>query len=150
MARAAVFFLETEDRPLSLENVRGQPVLAWAARRLAAEGVTRLFAAAPPSLEEEVRACFPPEVDLTVSDRREDLLSFLESPGSALVFSRAALPVTEAGRGMVYDVPCAALRHAWRDRLTNAVQDALPVPGWIPVYSLDLLRELEPHFHPDM
>ncbi|MBQ9347905.1 MAG: hypothetical protein IJT94_11315 [Oscillibacter sp.] len=150
MAESAVFFLEEDARPLSLEVVYGQPVLAWTARRLVSDGVKRFFAAAPAGLAAEVRLCFPAGADLTVSDFREDLLSFLDAPGSALVFSRAALPVAEAGPGMIYNAPCAVLKEAWRDRLSNAVQDAVPVSGWIPVYTRELLRELEPRFRPDL
>lgn len=148
-AESAVLFLEEGDSPLSLESVRGRPILAWTARRLVSRGVTRLFAAAPPSLADAVRTCFPAEAELIVSDRREDLLAFLDADGTVLVFPRAALPVPQAGPGLIYAAPCGVLREAWRIRLTNAVQDAYPVPGWIPVYSTVLLRELEPHFRPE-
>ena len=152
MADAAVFFLEEtppeSSVPVSLAHVRGRPVLCWTVRELWKRGVRRFFAAAPSLLAEEVRACFPQDADLTVSDRREDLTAFLSAPGTALVFPRAALPVESAGVGLIYEAPCEALLAAWQVRLTNAVQDAVPVSGWIPVYSHALLRELEPHFCP--
>ena len=37
-------------------------------------------------------------------------------------------------------------QEAWRERMTNAVQEAVPVPGWLPLYGPETVAELEPLF----
>lgn len=149
MQRAAVFFVEEGERPMSLASVKGAPVLRWTVRRLWNEGVTRFFTAVQEDLAEQVRACFPEGAELSVSNRREDLLAFLRKEERVAVFSRAALPIAAAGPGFVYEASGGVLADTWRDRLTNAVQADALLSGYVPVYDETALTELEPHFDPE-
>ena len=150
----AVLFFEPDTvltggvRPLALETVQGRPVLYWMARALSERGVTELFAAAPPRFDAEIRACMPPNLAATVSERRDALLDFLDTPEAVAVLPRAALPFPQVGAGFAYAAPGLTLRQTWAARLTNAVQDASLLPGWVPLYGPDTLRELQPIFRP--
>ena len=81
-----------------------------------------------------------------LSDRREDLLAFLDTPDHALVLTRSALPLAEAGAGFAYAAPGRELREVWRERLNSAVEGAELVSGWLPVYGPETLAELEEVF----
>ncbi|MBQ7682380.1 MAG: hypothetical protein IJT31_09260 [Oscillibacter sp.] len=153
MQRAVLFFepdtvLVEGVRPLALETVQGRPVLYWMARALSERGVTELFTAAPPRFAAEVRACMPPNVAATVSERHNALLDFLDTPEAVAVLPRAALPFPQVGAGFAYAAPGLTLRQTWATRLTNAVQDASLLSGWVPLYGPDTLRELQPIFRP--
>ncbi|MBR4211321.1 MAG: hypothetical protein IKR84_02900 [Oscillibacter sp.] len=153
MQRAVLFFepdtaLTEGVGPLALETVQGRPVLYWMARALSERGVTELFAAAPPRFDAEIRACMPPNLAATVSERHNDLLDFLDTPEAVAVLPRAALPFPQIGAGFAYAAPGLTLRQTWAARLTNAVQDASLLPGWVPLYGPDTLRELQPIFRP--
>ena len=152
--KAVIFFEPNEVladgvRPLALETIHGQPVLYWMARALSGNGAERLFVAAPPRYEADVQACTPPNLSATVSDRHDALMDFLDAPGFVAVLPRAALPMPQIGAGFAYAAPGDSLREAWAVRLTNAVQDAELLPGWIPLYGLDTLEELKPFFEPE-
>lgn len=147
--QSAVIFLEEGANPLALERIQGRPVLSWMAERLWRDGVRRAFAASDPDQAEAVRACFPAGIELTVSDRREDLMAFLDAQdGLTAVLPRSALPEPRAGAGFAYAAPPEALRRTWRNKLTNAVQEAELLSGWIPLYGPDTLAELEGVFRP--
>ena len=153
MQRAVLFFepdtvLVEGVRPLALEAVQGRPVLYWMARALSERGVTELFVAAPPRFDAEIQACMPPNVAATVSERHDALLDFLDTPEAVAVLPRAALPFPQVGAGFAYAAPGLTLRQTWATRLTNAVQDASLLSGWVPLYGPDTLRELQPVFRP--
>lgn len=130
-------------KPLMLETVLFCPILTWMGNRLREEGVQRFFVVCGPRFAEEARACFPAEVDVTVSERQEDLSAFLNTPDTAAVLLRAALPMEEAGPGFAYAASGYELQEAWRNGLTNQVAAAELLDGWVPVFSLETVAELE-------
>ena len=143
----AIFILEEDAslakdaKPLILEAVLTRPVLAWAVERLRSDGVRRLFAVCGPRFSGEVAGLLPPEA--VVSERWTDLEAFLDTGEPVLVLPRAAFPMAEAGPGFVYAAPGRELRETWRTRMTNQVQGAELVPGWLPVYGPETLAEIE-------
>ena len=151
----AVLFFEPNEvlsdsvRPLALETVQGQPVLRWMARALSDNGATRFFIAAPSRYDAEIQACMPPDASVTVSDRHDALMDFLKGPDMVAVLPRAALPMPQVGAGFAYAAPGDSLCQAWAVRLTNAVQDAELLPGWVPLYGRDTLDELRAFFQPE-
>ena len=146
----AVFFLEEDSslpahsKPLMLEAVLFCPILKWMSDKLLADGVQRFFAVSSPRFAQEVRACFPEDADVTISEQHSELLDFLNTPDPVAVFVRAALPMEEAGPGFVYGAPGYELQAVWREKMTNAVSAAELLSGWLPVFSLDTIAELEP------
>ena len=145
----AVLFLEEDSsvpehsKPLMLEAVVFCPILTWAGEQLLADGVQRFFVVCGPRFAAEARACLPEEADVTVSERQEDLMAFLNTPDPVLVLCRAALPAAQAGPGFAYAAPGRELREVWKDQMTNAVSGAELVPGWLPVFGPETVRELE-------
>lgn len=148
LQRAVCFFEEDAAipagaKPLMLEAVGSCPILTWVSRQLQADGVQRFFVVSGPRFAEEARACFPAEADVTVSEQGMDLTAFLNTPDKVLVLPRAAFPMAEAGPGFAYAAAGYELQEAWKVRMTNAVQAAELVPGWLPVYGQSTLAELE-------
>ncbi|MCI8817752.1 MAG: hypothetical protein HFG04_01180 [Oscillibacter sp.] len=143
----AIFILEEDAslakdaKPLILEAVLTRPVLAWAVERLRSDGVRRFFAVCGPRFSGEVAGLLPPEA--VVSERWTDLEAFLDTGEPVLVLPRAAFPMAEAGPGFAYAAPGRELRETWRTRMTNQVQGAELVPGWLPVYGPETLAEIE-------
>ena len=133
-------------RPLMLEAVFSRPILYWMGCQSMADGVQRFFVVSPASFETEIRACFPADTDVVVSEQHSDLMAFLDTDESVLVLNRPALPFREAGAGFAYAAPGRALRETWKVRLTNAVQEAILCPGWVPVFNAETLAELGPVF----
>ena len=139
----AVLFLEEDSslpahsKPLMLEAVLFCPILKWMSDKLLADGVQRFFVVSSPRFAQEVRACFPEDADVTISEQHSQLLDFLNTPDPVAVFVRAALPVEEAGPGFVYGAAGYELQEVWREKMTNAVSAAELLAGWLPVYSLD-------------
>ena len=127
-----------------LEAVLFCPILKWMSDKLLADGVQRFFAVSSPRFAQEVRACFPEDADVTISEQHSELLDFLNTPDPVAVFVRAALPVEEAGPGFVYGAPGYELQAVWRENMTNAVSAAELLSGWLPVFSLETIAELEP------
>ena len=149
--QSAVIFMEEDilsdtHKPLMLEEFLTVPILERMARKLWNEGMQRFFVVCTPQFAAPARVCFPEEAEVTLSDRHDDLMAFLNRPSPVLVLSRSALPVAQAGPGFAYAAPGHELREAWRERMTNNVQAADLVPGWLPVYGTDTLAELEPWF----
>ena len=148
--QCAVFFLEEDSsipahgKPLMLEAVLFCPILKWMSDKLLADGVQRFFAVCSPRFEEEVRACFPADADVTISEQHRELLDFLNTPDQAAVFVHPALPLEEAGPGFAYAAPGYELQEVWREKMTNAVSAAKLLSGWLPVFSLETIAELEP------
>ena len=146
----AVFFLEEDSslpahsKPLMLEAVLFCPILRWMSDKLLADGVQRFFAVSSPRFAQEVRACFPEDADVTISEQHSELLDYLNTPDPVAVFVRAALPMEEAGPGFVYGAAGYELQAVWREKMTNAVSAAELIPGWVPVFSLETVAELEP------
>lgn len=134
------------DRPLMLETFLAAPILTWMGRRLLALGVQRIFLACGPEWAQEARALLPDGLEAVISDRREDLLYFLDTEEPVLVLNRSALPLEEAGAGFAYAAPGRELWETWRVRLSNAVQGAELASGWLPVFGPETLAELEPIF----
>lgn len=130
-------------KPLMLEAVLFCPVLTWMGNRLRAEGVQRFFVVCGPRFAEEARSCFPEEADVTVSERQEDLSAFLNTPDTVAVLLRAALPMEEAGPGFAYAAAGYELQEAWRNGLTNRVDAAELLDGWVPLFGLETVAELE-------
>lgn len=143
----AIFILEEDAslakdaKPLILEAVLTRPVLAWAVERLRSDGVRRFFAVCGPRFSGEVAGLLPPEA--VVSERWTDLEAFLDTGEPVLVLPRATFPMAEAGPGFAYAAPGRELRETWRTRMTNQVQGAELVPGWLPVYGPETLAEIE-------
>ena len=143
----AIFILEEDAslakdaKPLILEAVLTRPVLAWAVERLRSDGVRRFFAVCGPRFSGEVAGLLPPEA--VVSERWTDLEAFLDTGEPVLVLPRAAFPMAEAGPGFADAAPGRELRETWRTRMTNQVQGAELVPGWLPVYGPETLAEIE-------
>ena len=148
----AVFFLEEDSsipahaRPLMLEAVLFCPILRWMRDKLVADGVQRFFVVSGPRFAGEARACFPEDADVTVSEQHGELMDFLNTPDTVAVFTRAALPAAEAGPGFAYQAPGYELQDVWKEKMTNAVSAAELLTGWLPVFSLETLAELEPLF----
>lgn len=148
--QSVVFFLEEDSsvpaysKPLMLEAVLFCPIMTWAYRQLEADGVQRFFVVCGPRFEKEARACFPPEANVIVSERQEDLMEFLNTPDPVFVLSRAAMPMKEAGIGFAYKAPGYELQESWKTRMTNAVQAAELVGGWLPIFNKATIAELEP------
>lgn len=147
--KRAVLIMEEDTRipeyskPLMLEAVLFCPALVWMGNRLLAEGVQRFFVVCGPRFAEEARACFPEEADVTVSERQEDLAAFLNTPDTVAVLLRPALPMEEAGPGFAYAAPGYELQEAWKNGLTNRVEAAELLTGWVPLFSLETVAELE-------
>ena len=144
--RAVLFFEEDAAvpagaRPLMLEAVMSRPILTWAGDRLRADGVQRIFAVCGPRFAEEVRRLLPRWAQ--VSEQCTDLEAFLDTEEPVLVLPRAAFPMAEAGPGFAYAAPGRELRETWRVRMTNQVQGAELVPGWLPVYGPETVAEIE-------
>lgn len=154
LTRAVIFFepdaaLSDGASPLALETIQGQPVLYWMFRALRGDGASRLFIAAPPRYDAQIRACAPPDASVTVSDRHDALMGFLDAPDLVAVLPRAALPMKQAGAGFAYAAPGVSLRDTWSARMTNAVQDAQLLSGWVPLYGRDTLNEMRTIFQPE-
>ena len=152
--QSAVLFMEETVfpdtcRPLMLEDFLAVPILERMGRQLLAQGVRRFFLACGPEFAAQARACFPAGTDVVISDRHEDLMAFVTTPDPILVLNRSAVPVCQAGPGFAYAAPGYELQEAWKERMTNAVQGAELVPGWIPVYGRETLAELEAVLGPD-
>lgn len=147
--QCSVLFMEEDSAipagsgPLMLEPVLSCPILKWMSGRLLDEGVQRFFVVCNPRFEEAARACFPEGTDVTFSEQHAELMAFLNTPDSVLVLPRAAFPMKEAGLGFAYAAPGYELQEAWRQKMTNSVQAAELVPGWLPVYGQSTVAELE-------
>ena len=148
----AVFFLEEDasvpvhSKPLMLEAVLFCPILRWMSDQLLADGVQRFFVVCGPRFAREARACLPEDLPVTVSEQQRDLLDFLDTEEETAVFVHAALPAAEAGPGFAYAASGHELAEVWREKMTNAVSGARLLPGWLPVFGLETLAELEPLF----
>ena len=147
MCRRAVFMFEEDAavpegaKPLMLETVLSRPILSWVCDRLRAEGVQRFFAVCGPRFAEEAKNLLPP--DAAVSEQWTELAAFLDTEEPVLVLPRAAFPMAEAGPGFAYAAPGSELRETWQVRMTNNVQGAKLVSGWLPVYGPDTVAEIE-------
>ena len=145
--KQAVLFFEEDaavpagSKPLMLEAVLSCPILTWAGDRLRADGIQRLFVVCGPRFAEEARRCLPESAQ--ISERWEDLSDFLDTDEPVLVLPRAAFPMEEAGPGFAYAAPGHELRGVWRERMSNNIQGAELVPGWLPVYGPDTVAEIE-------
>lgn len=144
----AVFFMEEAPsettKPLMLNAVLSRPILSWMSSQLQAEGVQRFFLACDDRFAQEARACFPAGVEVTISNRHGDLLSFLDTEEQTAVLPRSAIPMAQAGAGFAYTASGHELREVWKDKMTNAVSGAQLMAGWLPVYSQAVIDELEP------
>ena len=146
----AVFFMEEEpacpadSKPLMLKAVLSCPILSWMSNQLLADGVQRFFLACDDRFAEEARECFPAGAEVTISNRHDDLLGFLDTGEQVAVLPRSAIPMAEAGAGFAYAAPGRELREVWKDKMTNSVSGAELLPGWLPVYSQAVIDELEP------
>ena len=146
----AVFFMEEEpacpadSKPLMLKAVLSCPILSWMSNQLLADGVQRFFLACDDRFAEEAREAFPAGAEVTISNRHDDLLAFLDTGEQVAVLPRSAIPMAEAGAGFAYAAPGRELREVWKDKMTNSVSGAELLPGWLPVYSQAVIDELEP------
>lgn len=145
LKRAVLFFEEdaavpAESKPLMLEAVLSCPILTWAGNQLRADGVQRIFVVCGPRFAQEAGRCLP---EAKVSEQWADLADFLDTEEPVLVLPRAAFPMEEAGPGFAYAAPGRELRETWRVRMTNSVQAAELVPGWLPVYGPDTVAEIQ-------
>ena len=146
LQRAVCFFEEDAaipeaSKPLMLEAVLSCPILTWAGDRLRADGVQRIFVVCGPRFAEEAHRCLPQTAQ--ISEQWTDLEAFLDTEEPVLVLPRAAFPMAEAGPGFAYSAPGRELAGVWREKMTNYVQGAELVPGWLPVYGPDTVAELE-------
>ena len=147
---SSIFFMEEDSaipagsKPLMLEAVLSCPILKWMSSQLRTDGVQRFFVVCSPRFAEEARACFPEDADVVISEQQSDMMKFLTTPDPVIVFPRGAIPLAEAGVGFVYAAAGYDLQEAWEVKMTNAVQGARLIPGWIPVYDKGTIAELEP------
>ena len=81
---------------------------------------------------------------MTVSEQQSDLMAFLNTPDLVGVLPRAALPMEGVGAGFAYAASGYELQEAWKEKMTNAVQGAVLMSGWLPIYGSDTIAELEP------
>ena len=145
----AVFILEEDHsipaghKPLMLEAILHRPIMERAVVQCLADGVQRFFVVCSPRFAEEAAACFPEGTAVTVSEQHAELLDFLDTDETTLVLCRAAVPYAEAGPGFAYAALGRELREVWKDQMTNAVSGAELVPGWLPVFGPETVRELE-------
>lgn len=133
--------VQADAKPLMLETVLSCPILTWVCDQLRADGVQRLFVVCGPRFAEEARRNLPPEAE--VSEQWTDLEAFLDTEELTLVLPRAAFPMEEAGPGFAYAARGHELRETWRKKMTNSVQGAKLVSGWLPVYGPDTIKEIE-------
>ena len=89
---------------------------------------------------------FSAGAEVTVSEQQTDLEAFLDTDEPVLVLPRAAVPLAEAGVGLAYAAAGRTLWEAWRVKMTNAVQDATLIPGWLPIFGPETVAEVEPIF----
>ena len=147
--KSSVFFMEEDteipagSKPLMLEAVLSCPILKWMSSQLLADGVQRFFVVCSPRFEEAARACFPEGTDVTISEQQTELMAFLNTPDPVFVLPRAAMPFAEAGPGFAYAAPGYELQEVWQTKMTNAIQGAKLIPGWVPVFGQDTIEELE-------
>lgn len=146
LKRAVLLFEEdaavpADGKPLMLETVLSRPILSWVCDRLRNEGVRRLFAVCGPRFAEEAGRLLPQSAQL--GEQWTELEAFLDTDEAVLVLPRAAFPMEEAGPGFAYAAPGRELRETWRVKMTNSVQGAELVPGWLPVYGPDTVAEIE-------
>ena len=106
----------------------------------------RLFVVCGSEYAEEAKACVPAETDAEIifSEMYSELMDFLKTPDQVLVLNRSAIPMVEAGPGFAYTAAGYELQDAWKEKLTNNVQGATLVGGWVPVYYRSVIDELEP------
>ena len=133
-------------KPLMLETVLSRPILSWVCDRLRTEGVQRLFAVCGPRFAEEARGLLPRSAQ--VSEQWTELEAFLDTDEPVLVLPRTAFPMEEAGPGFAYAAPGRELRETWRVKMTNSVQGAELVPGWLPIYGPETVAEIEALLRP--
>ena len=145
----AVFMMEEDasipidGKPLMLEAVLDRSILERAVKQCMADGVQRFFIVCPPRFAEAAAACIPEGADAVISEQHAQLLDFLDNDENTLVLCRAAVPFAQAGPGFAYAAPGRELREVWKDQMTNAVSSAELVPGWLPVFGPETVRELE-------
>ena len=145
--KRAVFIFEEDDavltdaKPLMLETVLSRPILTWVCDQLRAEGIQRFFAVCGSRFAGEARKYLPS--DASVSEQWADLESFLDTDEPVLVLPRAAFPLAEAGPGFAYAASGHELQSTWRKKMTNSIQGAELIPGWLPVYGPDTIAEIE-------
>lgn len=148
----ALFFFEEDaaipagEKPLALQPVLSPPVLEWMCHSLLRKGVGTFFVVCSPRFAAEAKACFPEGAVVSVSEQHNDLADFLDTEETVLVLPRAAVPLEEAGPGFAYAASGHALQRAWKDRMTNNVQEAELVSGWLPLFGPETIAELEPLF----
>lgn len=147
--KRAVFFLPDDDSyedsvpPLMLEAVLFCPILSWVSKKLLADGVQRFFAVCGPKYAQEVRACFPDGVDVTISEQHQELLDFVDSPENVIVIPCPVIPVEGVGEGYVYAAEGSVLKEAWGAGATNSVRNAEGVKGWLTLYHTGSIQEIE-------
>ncbi len=146
----ALFFFEEDasvpsgGKPLALQLLLNRPVLEWMYRALQAQRVEKFLVVCGPRFSAEARACFPEDCAVSVSELHSDLTAFLDTEETVLVLPRAAMPLAEAGPGFAYTAPGHALVRAWKDRMSNNVQEAELASGWVPLFGPETIAELEP------
>lgn len=146
----ALFFFEEDSaipeggKPLALQELLARPVLEWMGRFLLEAGVRKFFVVCSPRFAAEARACFPEGEAVSISEQQRDLTAFLDTDEAVLVLPRAAVPLAEAGPGFAYAASGRALQRAWAQHMSNNVQEAELVPGWVPLFGPETIAELEP------
>ncbi|MCI8849462.1 MAG: hypothetical protein HFF86_09325 [Oscillibacter sp.] len=146
----ALFFFEEDasipsgGKPLALQPLLSRPVLEWMSRSLLGQGVKAFFVVCGPRFAAEAEACFPEGSTVSVSELHSDLAAFLDTEETVLVLPRAAAPLPEAGPGFAYTAAGHALARAWKERMTNNVQEAELASGWVPLFGPETIAELEP------
>lgn len=119
----AVFFLEEDSslpahsKPLMLEAVLFCPILKWMSDKLLADGVQRFFAVSSPRFAQEVRACFPEDADVTISEQHSELLDFFEHAGpGGRVWSGPPFPWRRRAPALSTAPPATSSRRSGRRR----------------------------------
>lgn len=146
----AVFLMEedasipVDGKPLMLEAILNRPILERAVEQCRADGIQRFFVVCPPRFADAAAACFPEGSDVIISEQHARLLDFLDNDENTLVLCRAALPFAQAGPGFAYAAPGHELRSVWQEKMTNSIAGASLVSGWLPIFGLETIAELEP------
>ena len=147
--KRVVLFAETDAEipegslPLMLEPLHGRSALARCSEALLQNGAEQILVVAGPRFASSIRAWFPAEANVTVSEQSEALSALIDTDEPVFVLPRAALPMPSVGAGFAYAASGRDLQDAWRVRLTNAVQGAELIGGWLPIFNRDTLAEYE-------
>jgi len=136
---------DEQSEPLMLETVLFCPLLTWVSEKLRANGVQRFFIVCGAEFAEKVKSCFSAGSEVTVSDRDDDLLAFLDGDGPVAVLPAAAVPIEddlEAEENCAFTADARSLRESWG--ASGTVPGAKKLPGFAAIESAADIQDLSP------